>query len=581
LVTTARVPLSDELKRQKERGRELNEQVAGLENEVRRLTKEAEAARRTAHSARRSAPSRAAQMLARQAEGVARNALRDVWGARRLELLGKNGVDLLDALGEAKTELRRASSLLGPYWRKTRHIILISAAAAAVPVVAYLLVNVVKLPPLVSLLGGLAAVVPLLTTAIRSATSWTNERLAVLEEAEARIRDSIHRDIADKERLAAAAQRELEDTRQRLDEERARADQVAARTAELEGRIDELTPARVFVEFADRRSSNYRRYLGLLSTVRDDLESVQNEVRENNHKLLAGDTGGDAAMPNRIVLFIDDLDRCPPAKVVEVLEAVHLLLAFEMFVVVVAVDTRWLRSALTAQLRALTRNDADTNRPTPGDYMEKIFQLPYWVQPLTLLARSQLMRGLLAASVRAVDASSGDGHQPSDLQVGKAETEALNTMLGAAGTALRLETNQLALTADDLRFLESLAPLVGDTPRRVKRFVNICQLLLAMRPPLPPAGSFPWDRHVVCLLAALNTGLPAVADVVSASAKAGTLNTLGSIVAGSESPATPQWDLLGRWLDEHQQWKAVPLNRLDVRADVIQRMRFQPPVRTS
>ena len=42
----------------------------------------------------------------------------------------------------------------------------------------------------------------------------------------------------------------------------------------------------------------------------------------------------------RIVLYIDDLDRCPPERVVEVLQAVHLLLAFELFVVVVAVDAR-------------------------------------------------------------------------------------------------------------------------------------------------------------------------------------------------------------------------------------------------
>lgn len=43
----------------------------------------------------------------------------------------------------------------------------------------------------------------------------------------------------------------------------------------------------------------------------------------------------------RIILYIDDLDRCPPEKVVEVLQAIHLLLCFPLFVVVVAVDARW------------------------------------------------------------------------------------------------------------------------------------------------------------------------------------------------------------------------------------------------
>jgi hypothetical protein len=43
----------------------------------------------------------------------------------------------------------------------------------------------------------------------------------------------------------------------------------------------------------------------------------------------------------RIILYIDDLDRCPSDKVVDVLQAIHLLLYFRLFVVVVAVDARW------------------------------------------------------------------------------------------------------------------------------------------------------------------------------------------------------------------------------------------------
>ena len=55
----------------------------------------------------------------------------------------------------------------------------------------------------------------------------------------------------------------------------------------------------------------------------------------------------------RIVLYIDDLDRCPPRRVVEVLEAVHLMLALELFVVVVAVDARWLIRSLEYHYREL------------------------------------------------------------------------------------------------------------------------------------------------------------------------------------------------------------------------------------
>lgn len=59
-------------------------------------------------------------------------------------------------------------------------------------------------------------------------------------------------------------------------------------------------------------------------------------------------TGG-VAQVDRIVLYIDDLDRCPPERVVEVLQAVHLLLAFPLFIVVVGVDSRWLLRSLEKQ----------------------------------------------------------------------------------------------------------------------------------------------------------------------------------------------------------------------------------------
>src|SRR5262249_31727599 len=51
----------------------------------------------------------------------------------------------------------------------------------------------------------------------------------------------------------------------------------------------------------------------------------------------------------RIVLYIDDLDRCEPEKVVEVLQAVNMLLSFQLFVVLVAVDARWLSRSLEMQ----------------------------------------------------------------------------------------------------------------------------------------------------------------------------------------------------------------------------------------
>ncbi|MFG3602511.1 P-loop NTPase fold protein [Micromonospora chersina] len=579
LVATARGPLEDEFHTEVRNADELADQIAMLEKVKQVKVAELSTAQETAERARVDAPQRAKTLLAGREQRVIRDGLIEVLGEQRLQVIGREGSELLDALSDAKTELRRGSSLLGPYWRRPWRILLITLAAAMVPLTAYLLADVVEAPPLVSLLGGLTAAVPVVTSAVRAATGWTNRRLAEFEKAEIEIREVIQRDVADKEEKVAEAERSLNQTRQNLAAHHARREEILQRVTALQKRIDELTPARVFVEFADKRSSDYRRQLGLLSTVRRDLTAVQDQLHENNRRLLDSASNGDASMPNRIVLYIDDLDRCPPNKVVEVLEAVHLLLAFEMFVVVVAVDTRWLSSALTEQLHALVENEDDAGRPTPHDYMEKIFQLPYWVQPLTLGARSQLIRGLLAASVRAPETGQVKGSPDDGLHVGKAEAETIKLMLERPGSALRLETSQLALTPEDLTFVESLSPLVGDTPRRVKRFVNTCQLLLAMRPPLVSEGQLPPERHIVCMLAAINAGSPTVADEVFAAAEAARRATDGSRILGTVGPAAAEWKPLRQWLEQHPLWKALPLYRLGLRLDMVKRLRFHAPAR--
>ncbi len=114
----------------------------------------------------------------------------------------------------------------------------------------------------------------------------------------------------------------------------------------------------------------------------------------------------------RIVLYIDDLDRCPPERVVEVLGAVHLLLAFPLFVVVVAVDERWLVGSLedqhAQQLRPTAAPSAGSTLAmgafdglaTPRDYLEKIFQIPYWVPRMTTAAARDLIADMVAQGER-------------------------------------------------------------------------------------------------------------------------------------------------------------------------------------
>ncbi len=79
------------------------------------------------------------------------------------------------------------------------------------------------------------------------------------------------------------------------------------------------------------------------------------------------------------MLFIDDLDRCPPNKVVETLEALQLLVKTKLFVVVLLIDAKYVTLCLEKQYQDILRPE---RHPSGLDYIKKIIQLPYRVPPM-------------------------------------------------------------------------------------------------------------------------------------------------------------------------------------------------------
>ncbi len=77
--------------------------------------------------------------------------------------------------------------------------------------------------------------------------------------------------------------------------------------------------------------------------------------------------------PARIVLFIDDLDRCPPDRVVEVLEAVQLLVKTPLFIAVVAIDERYVTRALEKYYAGVLFHQG---RPSVQITWKKLFKFP-------------------------------------------------------------------------------------------------------------------------------------------------------------------------------------------------------------
>lgn len=196
-------------------------------------------------------------------------------------------------------------------------------------------------------------------------------------------------------RAVKAAQDKLRQAEARERAAEAELRQVSTRVEELKREHDELAPGKRLYSFLAERaaSADYGSQLGLVSTIRKDFQHLVRVLDEHRHS----DTHATGAKRvDRIILYIDDLDRCQPRQVVEVLQAVHLLLALDLFVVVVGVDPRWLVRSLREQYpgilgdgprrsvaqnaagdAVLTPGNGGLNEAVPADYLQKIFNIPF------------------------------------------------------------------------------------------------------------------------------------------------------------------------------------------------------------
>jgi KAP family P-loop domain len=204
---------------------------------------------------------------------------------------------------------------------------------------------------------------------------------------------------------------------------------------------------------------------------------------------------------------------------VKVLEAVHLLFNYEMFVVVLAVDTRWLAQSLQIRYRQLL---GETGSAGPYDYLEKIIQIPVHLLPLDEALVRTMITGLTGVGLTP-PREPDDAPAPAPLEAHSSDAGAgIPSDAGAAGAlaAHHSRTSRPSLPAEVLKItpaeataLSAVAPLVGTTPRTVKRFVNTYRLLKARAD--DPAefgrtqGSIA-DHEVVAFLLAVVTGRPAV-----------------------------------------------------------------------
>jgi hypothetical protein len=560
--------------------------LAGAQAEVRRRRaqlrlREGERAQRLRQLERKRASE---AVLARHAAGAVREAAHEAAERVGVERLGDSYAALSAELAAARAVVARGGPVLAGLraggWRAVAVVVLVLALT---PVVAAVL-SALDLSAVTSGVGALAWVLGWLATLLKAGTSVVEGAIRRIERAQAALDADIERTRRELDAEVAHAQEALRSSEAgvaQAREELAEADRaLAERRRELEG----ITPASVLVEFLQERvgSDDYRRHLGVPALIRRDFEHLSELIEERNADLLAGGDRAAAAerdgLISRIVLYIDDLDRCPPARVVEVLQAVHLLLAFPLFAVVVAVDRRWLAGSLRrhyGELIGAAMPERPGEQVGPEAYLEKIFQVPFQVEALDDRARARMLRGLLLPRLEAV-AAGGDGAAAARPEPPEEDVAELVPLLFAEDRRdpQWLEAADLGVTMEELAAMESVRDLIGETPRSVKRFVNLFLLAKAVAAssgrPFDPASPEPRDHERAILLLALVAGHPDEAErLIAEILRRPPGDTLGT------SPVAAGCPSLAGWLDGRpDHWRTVALESLEPVASIAGRFSF-------
>lgn len=350
----------------------------------------------------------------------------------------------------------------------------------------------------------LSCVVVAVTTRLRWVWGKVHSALTHLEEGKEALDKVIRQRLAGQEKTLDEAQQHLARMNADVDEAKALVQATSEHLAHATHDFSQGTGAGRLKKFVRARATDgdYAQHLGLIATVRKDFEELAFNVAEggslrasveaeraafkakmdkflddnksllddeDRQKLNAAATHEPVEVQSfkRIALYIDDLDRCPPDKVVEVLQAVHLLLTFPLFVVLVAVDVRWVRKALLQHYpNLMTGAGEQLETASVSDYLEKIFQIPYWMRPMDIASSEQFLQSQL-------DRIKGSGSASIVLP-----TPGQSPVV-VPERAEEVPTETLNITLAESEALQKLAPYIGSSPRRALRFLNVYRVIKA------------------------------------------------------------------------------------------------------
>lgn len=184
-----------------------------------------------------------------------------------------------------------------------------------------------------------------------------------------------------------------------------------------------------------------------------------------------------AIAPAKIVVFIDDLDRCKSAYVVDLLENIQTLFKEANVVFIIAADVKWIHGCYEVEYEKIKAYVLTHGKPIGPLFVEKMFQLSVALPGVAASVKERLWSSLLALQ-QSGQKDETEPVIPAALTVEARENlvKEANAKPFAENHAMRLEMVKKLADKQTLvqteHFLQPYSVYLDLNPRSMKRLLN-------------------------------------------------------------------------------------------------------------
>ncbi len=198
----------------------------------------------------------------------------------------------------------------------------------------------------------------------------------------------------------------------------------------------------------------------------------------------------------KLIVLIDDLDRCLPKVTIETLEAVRLFMFTKSTAFVIAADEAMIEYAVHSHFPNLPQEESKNDYDYAKRYLEKLIQVPFKIPALGEVESEMYITLLMICSVIKEEDDDFNSLLMVAIEKMKRPWENTGLSLGDLQTALRAKYDSVSSKVSVAHQISGiLASNTQGNPRKIKRFLN----MLLLRKQMAVARGFGDDVQVPIL----------------------------------------------------------------------------------